>query len=71
MVIRSETIKNDPHSIHYFIANGALHEVKKLTRKILVKTDTLINLPTAGRKVPELNNVNIRDLSLYSYPIIF
>ena len=33
--------------------------------------DILDELPRIGRVVPELNNENIRELSLYSYRILY
>ncbi|NOZ37968.1 MAG: type II toxin-antitoxin system RelE/ParE family toxin, partial [Gammaproteobacteria bacterium] len=33
--------------------------------------DVLDGLPKLGKKVPELNDENIRELSMYSYRIIY
>jgi len=42
-----------------------------VTQDIVAKTDNLDELPRMGRVVPELNNENIRELSLYSYRILY
>ncbi len=71
MVIWSEPAKADLRSIHDFIAHDSHHYAKKVTQDIAAKTDILDTLPRMGRMVPELGNENIRELSLYSYRILY
>jgi len=71
MVIWSEPAKADLRSIHDFIAHDSLHYAKKMTQDIREKTDVLDRLPKVGKKVPELNDEAVRELSLYSYRIIY
>jgi plasmid stabilization system protein ParE len=71
MVIWSEPARADLRSIHDFIANDSKHYAKKVTQDIREKTDVLNGLPKVGKKVPELNNDAVRELSLYSYRIIY
>ncbi|BAO43744.1 type II toxin-antitoxin system RelE/ParE family toxin [Thiolapillus brandeum] len=71
MVIWSEPAKADLRSIHDFIAHDSRYYAKKVTQDIREKTDVLDGLPKVGKKVPELNDENIRELSLYSYRIIY
>ena len=71
MVIWSEPAKADLRSIHDFIAHDSQHYAKKVTQDIREKTDVLDELPKVGKKVPELNDENVRELSLYSYRIIY
>ena len=71
MVIWSEPAKADLRSIHDFIANDSKHYAKKVTQDIREKTDVLDGLPKVGKKVPELNDDAVRELSLYSYRIIY
>lgn len=71
MVIWSEPAKADLRSIHDFIAHDSLHYAKKVTQDIREKTDVLDELPKVGKKVPELNDDAVRELSLYSYRIIY
>ena len=71
MVIWSKPAKADLRSIHDFIAHDSHHYAKKVTQDIREKTDVLDELPKIGKKVPELNNEAVRELSLYSYRIIY
>jgi len=71
MVIWSEPAKADLRSIHDFIAHDSKHYAKKVTQDIREKTDVLDDLPKLGNKVPELNDDAVRELSLYSYRIIY
>jgi len=71
MVIWSEPAKRDLRSIHDFIARDSQHYAKKVTQDIREKTDVLDGLPKVGHKVPELNDEALRELSLYSYRIIY
>ena len=71
MVIWSDPAKADLRSIHDFIAHDSRHYAKKVTQDIVAKTDILDELPRVGRMVPEIDNENIRELSLYSYRILY
>ncbi len=71
MVIWSEPAKADLRSIHDFIAHDSQHYAKKVTQDIREKTDVLDDLPKVGKKVAELNIEAVRELSLYSYRIIY
>lgn len=71
MVTWSEPAKADLRSIHDFIAHDSGHYAKKVTQDIREKTNVLDELPKAGKKVPELNDETVRELSLYSYRIIY
>lgn len=71
MVIWSQPAKADLRSIHDFIAHDSRYYAKKVVQDIREKTDILEQLPQAGRKVAELNEEQVRELSLYSYRIIY
>ena len=71
MVIWSEPAKADLRSIYDFIANNSPFYAKKVVQDIRGKTDVLNDLPNIGKKVPELNIETIRELSQYSYRIIY
>jgi plasmid stabilization system protein ParE len=71
MVIWSDPAKADLRAIHDFIAHDSRHYAKKVTQDIVAKTDVLDELPRVGRLVPELGNEAIRELSLYSYRILY
>ncbi len=71
MVIWSEPAKADLRSIYGFIAHDSKHYAKKVAQDIAAKTDVLDELPRMGKVVPELGNEDIRELSLYSYRILY
>jgi plasmid stabilization system protein ParE len=71
VVIWSDPAKADLRSIHDFIAHDSAHYAKKVTQDIVAKTDVLDELPRMGRVVPELGIDTIRELSLYSYRILY
>lgn len=71
MVIWSAPAKEDLHSIYTFIAHDSRHYAKKVVQDIREKTALLEGLLKAGHKVPEMDNDRIRELSLYSYRIIY
>lgn len=67
MVIWSEPAKADLRSIHDFIAHDSQHYAKKVTQDIRERADVLDELPKVGKKVPEVNDEAVRELSLYSF----
>jgi toxin ParE1/3/4 len=71
MVIWSQPAKADLRAIHDFITHDSPHYAKKVVQDIREKTDILERLPQIGKKVAKLNNEQIRELSLYSYRIIY
>jgi toxin ParE1/3/4 len=71
VVIWSEPAKADIRSIHDSIAHGSRHYARKVVQDIVAKADNLDELPRRGRVVPELGNEAIRELSLYSYRILY
>ncbi len=71
MVIWSEPAKADLRSIHDFIAHDSKHYAKKVTQDIAARMEVLDELPRMGKVVPELGQEDIRELSLYSYRILY
>ena len=71
MVTWTESAKTDLRAIHDFIAHDSHYYAKKVVQDIRERTDGLNKLPKIGRIVPELNDDNVRELSLYSYRIIY
>ena len=71
MVIWSQPARADLRSIHDFIAHDSRFYAKTVVQDIREKTDILEQLPRAGKKVPELNEDAVRELSIYSYRIIY
>jgi toxin ParE1/3/4 len=50
---------------------GYRHYARKVVQDIVAKADNLDELPRRGRVFPELGNEAIRELSLYSYRILY
>lgn len=71
MVIWSKSANDDLRSIHDFIKHDSSHYAKKVVHNIREKLNILDNLPRVGKKIAELNDENIRELTLYSYRIIY
>ncbi len=46
-------------------------EIAKVVQDIRDKADILFTLPALGRTVPEMDDKNIREISLYSYRISY
>ena len=71
MVIWSQPAIADLKHIHDFIAEDSKHYAKKVVEDIRNKTDILVDLPNAGKMVPEIGNPIIRELHIYSYRIMY
>lgn len=70
-MIWSQPARADLRSIHDFIAHDSRFYAKKVVQDIRETTDVLEQLPRAGRRVAELDEEQVRELSLYSYRIIY
>ena len=71
MVIWSDPARADLRSIHDFIAHDSVHYAKKVAQEIANRAEALDELPRLGKVVPELDDEAIRELSIYSYRIIY
>ena len=71
MVTWSDQAKADLHHIFEFIADDSRHYAKKVIQDIVGKTDVLDELPRIGKQVPEVGDEAVRELSLYSYRILY
>jgi len=57
--------------IHDYIAQDSPLYAKRVAKALVDKTNVLDEMPHVGRKVPELDEESVRELSLYSYRIIY
>ncbi len=57
--------------IQDYIAQDSLLYARRVSEELVKKTIGLDELPRKGRKVPELNVDTVRELSLYSYRILY
>jgi len=71
MVIWSKPAKNDLRNIHDHIAFDSKFYAKKVVQGIIEKSESLNDFPLMGRMVPELEDPDIRELTVYSYRLIY
>jgi len=62
---------NDLEGIADYIATDSPTYASNVVKKILNQTRMLAQFPRAGRKVPEFDDENVRELIVYSYRIIY
>jgi len=71
MVAWTAHAKAQVRHIHAYIAQDSPLYAKQVSEALVEKTIGLDELPRKGRKVPELNVDAVRELSLYSYRILY
>ena len=62
---------NDLESIAEYIAADSPTFAGIVVKKVVSQTKLLAKFPRLGRKVPEFDDENIRELLVYSYRIIY
>jgi toxin ParE1/3/4 len=70
-VVWSPRALADVEAIAAYIALDSQTYAKAVVRKIVTSTRTLARFPRSGRKVPEFDDENTRELIAYSYRIIY
>ncbi len=63
--------KSQVHHIYDYIAQNSPLYARRVSEELVKKTIGLDELPRKGRKVPELNIETVREISLYSYRILY
>ena len=71
MVNWAEPAKKSLQQIYYFISEDSKYFAKEVVEKIISESERLIDFPKLGRKVPEINDDNVRELLIYSYRLIY
>ena len=71
MVKWTDHAKAQVHHIYEYIKQDSPLYAKRVSESLVKKTIGLDALPRKGHKVPEINKDVIRELSLYSYRIIY
>ena len=71
MVIWTPRARADLKAIHDYIAKDSRQNAQKVAREILSKADVLAEPPRPGRTVPEINDPDLREISAYSWRIIY
>ncbi len=63
--------KTQLRHIHDYIAEDSAFYAKRVTTKLVQRTVDLDNLPRKGKIVAELGEEAVREISLYSYRILY
>ena len=71
MVIWSIPAKQDLKKIYDYIAKDSKYYAEKVSQNILERSEKLNEFPKIGRIVPEIGEVNIREVIVYSYRLIY
>lgn len=71
MVIWSIPAKQDLKKIYDYIARDSKYYAEKVSQDILERSVKLNEFPEIGRIVPEIGEVNIREVIVYSYRLIY
>ena len=67
----SQTSENDLNEIIDYIAQDSLEYALSFYEEVREKVENLVQFPKLGRKVPELDDPNIRELILRNYRLIY
>jgi toxin ParE1/3/4 len=70
-VVWSPRALADVEAIAAYIAVDSSTYAKAVVRTIVTSTRKLARFPRSGRKVPEFDDENIRELIAYSYRVIY
>jgi toxin ParE1/3/4 len=71
MVKWTDHAKIQLRHIHDYIAQDSAYYAKRVTQELVNKSLTLNSFPLTGKVVAELNNESVREVSLYSYRILY
>ena len=63
--------KEDLKQIREYISKDSIYYANKIVNEIINKTEYLLMFPYMGRKIPEFNNANYRELIYKSYRIFY
>ena len=67
----SQRARSDLKAIHDYIAKDSPTNAKAVVRDILARAATPPETPRIGRRVPELNDPDIREVPAHSWRVIY
>ena len=70
-IILKQDAEEDLESIKNYISKDSIYYANKTVNEIINKTEYLLTFPYMGRKIPEYNNTNFRELIYKSYRILY
>jgi len=71
MVIWTPRAQADLKAIHDHIAKDSSQNAKQIIREMVQLPNRLQELPHLGRKVPEVNAEDLREISLHAWRLIY
>jgi plasmid stabilization system protein ParE len=71
VVTWSQRARADLKAVHDYIAQDSPQNAKVVAREILRRADGIETTPLGGRKVPELNDEQVREIPAYSWRILY
>jgi toxin ParE1/3/4 len=71
MVKWTDHAKAQLRHIHDYIAQDSAHYAKRVTQALVSKSLMMDGFPRTGKIVAELNDESVREVSLYSYRILY
>lgn len=73
MVIWTPRARIDLKAIHDYIAKDAPLDAKKVSADIVSKVHNVLSLPhnALGKKVPEFNQDDLREISIHAWRVIY
>lgn len=63
--------KEDMKQIEEYISRNSIYYANKTIEEIVKRIKNLSMFPYMGRKIPEYNNINLRELIYKSYRILY
>ena len=67
----SQRARTDLKALHDHIARESPQNAKTVAREMLRRADAIEATPFVGRKVPELDDERLREISAYSWRIVY
>ena len=71
MVKWSLRARADLKAIHDYIAKDSPRDAKRVAQEIRLKAESVVELPYSGRKVPEVNDEQLREVPSYAWRILY
>lgn len=72
MLIRwSDVARADVIALRDYIARDSLHYARRFTERLVESVESLSDFPRLGRRVPEADRDDIRELIFHNYRIIY
>lgn len=70
-IVWTKSAIKDLKIIYDYVSNDSSKIAEIIISKIILRVDQLRKFPNSGRVVPELNNINIREIIEGNYRVIY